>query len=428
MQAKTTYSLPGPDTITRVELDNGPVVLVYENKTAESVVLNCSLLAGSIYETPEQGGLAALTAAALMRGTASRDFDAIHSALEDIGAELSVDAAVHSTLLSGKALAEDLPVLVEILSDVLRHPAFPPEHVDRARDEAITGLKYAQQDTRYRAMRAFEQALYPSTHPYHHQPAGSPETLQNLTPDDLRAFHEKHYGPRGIVIAIVGAVDAAAAVDVVRRWLEDWHNPDQPEEPPLPPLSPPQTMQRVQVALPDKSQADIVLGAVGPSRFAEDYLAAALANSVLGEFGMMGRLGHEIREKLGLAYYATSRLRGGRGPGPWLVSAGVAPQNVELAVERAAAELRRLTSEPVSAEDLADNQSYFTGRLPLGLEHNAGIASAVMGMEIYRLGLDHLLRYNDLIYSLTPDDLLAAARRYLNPDALVIAVAGPPAE
>ena len=126
-------SIPGPENITRVELTNGIIILVYENFAAQSVVIAGSLEAGSIYEDPAKSGTASMTAAALMRGTKNRDFDAIHSSLEDIGADLDVGAGTHTTGFSGKALAEDLPVLLEILEDVLRYPAFPEQQVERLR-------------------------------------------------------------------------------------------------------------------------------------------------------------------------------------------------------------------------------------------------------------------------------------------------------
>src|SRR5215510_10980998 len=144
-------SLPGPDNITRVQLDNGIVVLVYENFAAQSVVMAGSVRAGSLYETPAQSGLASMTAGSMMRGTQHRDFDAIHSTLEDIGADVDVGAGTHNTSFNGKALAEDLPVIIDILSDVLRYPSFPAAQVERLRGEVLTGLQYRQHDTRFRA-------------------------------------------------------------------------------------------------------------------------------------------------------------------------------------------------------------------------------------------------------------------------------------
>lgn len=418
-------SLPGPDTITRVILSNGIVVLVYENHAAQSVFLIGSLDAGSIHEGPSYTGLASLTASALMRGTQRRDFDAIHEALEAIGADVTISSGSHKVGFSGKALAEDLGTVLDILADVVRDPAFPPEQVERLRGETLTWLQYRQQDTRWQAGRLFRENLYPPEHPYHHSTHGTLETLPMLSVDDLRGFHQDHYGPSGMMIAVAGAVRAQEAVDVIRQRLEDWQNPAQPSTPALPEAPPLADVRRASIAVPGKTQSDLVIGVVGPPRLAADYHAANLVNSILGQFGMMGRIGQVIREELGLAYYAGSRLEGGHGPGAWSVLAGVNPANVELTIERTLEQIRRIVTEHVSDSDLDDNRSYFTGRLPLQLESNEGIASAILNIEGYSLGLDYLVKYRDLIYSLTKDDLLAAAQHYWRTDAYVVSVAGP---
>lgn len=421
----TSLSIPGPHNITKATLENGITVLAYENYAAQSVVIAGQLAAGSLFQSPEKSGLASITAGAMMRGTLNRDFEAIHTALEDSGADLDIGAGIHSSGFSGKALAEDLPLLIDILADVVRYPAFPTAQVERLRGEILTGLQYRQHDTRYRANRAFREHLYPDYHPYHYSTRGSIETLQGLTLDDMRAFHAQHYGPRDMIIVVVGAVPAAQAVEIVRERLGNWQNPQQPVKPSLPTLNPAEEIQRISVSLPGKTQSDIVLGVAGPPRLADDYRAATLANSILGQFGMMGRIGDVVREEMGLAYYAYSSLEGGHGPGSWSVSAGVNPANVGQAIEAINGEIQKIIQEPVTEEELDDNKSYFTGHLPLQLESNEGIAGSLLSMAAYDLPLDHLMTVRDKINALTREDLLAAAQRYLNPEAMVVAVAGP---
>ncbi|MCC6616966.1 MAG: insulinase family protein [Anaerolineae bacterium] len=418
-------SLPNAANITREVLDNGIIVLVYENFATQSVVLSGSLGAGSLYEQSDKSGLAAMTANALMRGTQSRDFNAIATMLEDIGADLDVSAGVHRAGFGGKALAEDLPVLIDLLADVLRQPAFPTAPVERMRGEMLTGLQIRSQDTRYRARRAFHQQLYPETHPYHYSVSGSLETVPTITIDELQAFHGAHYGPEMMVIAIVGAVKASDAIAQARAAFEDWHNLHQPPTRTLPQVEQPAEIRRAFVPLAGKTQSDIVIGSLGPSRFEPDYMAAMLVNCVLGQFGMSGRIGETVREDLGLAYYAYSSLDGGMGPTPWRAIAGVNPANIQLATERIIDEIRRITNEPVSDEDLANVQSFFVGKLPLQLESNEGIAGTMLNMEIYGLGLDYLLTYRERIHALSKEDLLGAARHYLNPDAYVLSISGP---
>ena len=417
--------LPNARNVTRVALDNGIVVLIYENSDVQSAVITGSLRAGGIYETPEQNGLASLAAESLMRGTKHRDFDSIYEELESIGADLDYNAGTFKVGFNAKSLAEDLPILIELLADTLRQPTFPEDQVDRLRGEQLTYLHYQQQDTRWQASRAFRERLYPDYHPYHYNTRGTLETLPNLTIDQIRAFHENQYGPDGMIICIVGAVNSRQVLDFVRDHLGDWHNPQQAAQPELPAIDSPQATEYVHTYIPGKSQSDIVMGVLGPSRLDKDYRAAVVANSVLGQFGMMGRIGDVVREREGMAYYAYSSLDGGFGPGAWRISAGVNPLNVERAVELIRDEIRRLVQENISDDDLSDNQSYFTGRLPLQLESIEGVASTLHTIESYHLGLDYLLNYRDEIYKLNSDDLLQAAQRYLDPDALVISVAGP---
>ncbi len=418
-------SIPNSSNIARSDLGNGATLLAYENPAVQSVNLMGSLHAGSIYEAPERSGTASLAAGALMTGTRQRDFDAVHGTLEDIGADLGYRGHTHKLGFSGKALAEDLGALLDVAGETLRQPIFPAEHVERLRGERLTWLQYSSFDTRYRASKAMREALYPPAHPYHYSASGTEASVASLSAEVLRAFHAAHYGPRGMIIVIVGAVPAERALEMAAAAFGDWDNPSQPVPPTV---SQPEAINgddRRVVFVPGKTQSDISMGAVGPARKAPDYLAAQLANSVLGVFGMMGRIGKSVREDKGLAYYAYSQLGGGHGPDPWTISAGVNPENVELALASIGDEIERIVSEPVSEADLADNQSYFTGQLPLRLESNEGIASHIHSMESFEMGLDYLADYALMVERLTAEDLLRAARRYLDPRNMAVAVAGP---
>ncbi len=420
-----TASIPNEGNIKRVEFDNGMALLIYENRAVQSVNITASLHAGSIYEAPAQSGLASFVSSALLTGTRQRSFDQIHAALENIGAGLSLHGHIHKLGLSGKALAEDLRQLLETANEALRYPTFPAEHVERLRGERLTWLRYSSFDTRYRAAKAMRQALYPASHPYHYGSHGDEETIARITDSDLSAFHAQQMGPAGMILVIVGNVDADKAIQMVGETLGDWQNPAQAAVIKADFPAAPSSTGRQSVFVPGKTQSDISVGALGPARQADDFLAAQLANSVLGEFGMMGRIGKSVREELGLAYYAYSQLGGGHGPDPWIVSAGVNPDNVDKAIDSILSEIDRLASQTVSDQDLADNQSYFTGRLPLRLESNEGISAQIHAMESYSLGLNYLAEYRDKVYQITKDDVLGAARRYLDAKKLVIAVAGP---
>lgn len=423
-QRTTTHSLPGPDDITRAQLPNGILVLSRANFHSPSVFISGLLPAGALFDSDNQLGLADFTATALMRGSDQRDFQGIYETLESIGASLGIGCGAHSASFIGKALVEDLDTLLTLLAEVLLQPTFPAEQVERLRAQLLTALAVRDQNTDDLAALAFDRIVY-EDHPYSRPEDGFPETVGALKRADLVAFHRKHYGPRGMLIAVVGSVDPALAVEKVARALGEWQNPEQISPPALPPLKPLTGAITQRVTIPGKSQADLVIGAPGPPRASADFLAAALGNSILGQFGMMGRIGEAVRQKAGLAYHVSSSLSGGPGPGPWDVVAGVDPENVNQAIDMILREIRRFVSESVSQEELDDSQASYVGRLPISLESNAGVAASLLHLERYGLGLDYYRRYADLVRSVTTEEVLEAARRYLHPDRLGIAVAGP---
>lgn len=423
-QAQTARpALPGPDDITRVELPNGIIVLARENFSSPATVIEGSLLVGSLDEPDDKSGLAGFTAASLMRGNERRDFGQIYETIESIGARLSIHGNTHTSGFGGKCLAEDLDLLMGLAADALRRPTFPADHVERLRGEILTGLAIRAHDTGYVASSTFDRLLY-RDHPYGRDDDGTPESIQAMRREDLIDFHRTYFAPRGMIITVVGAVRAAEAVDLVARHFGDWTTV-RPERPPLPPAARLQEPARKDTHIAGKSQCDIVMGCVGPQRSEPDFLAARLVNNIFGVFGMYGRLGDVVREKHGLAYYAYSQVTGGQGPGPWQIVAGVNPKNVNLAVDLIAKEMKRLVNTRVTPAELADNQSYFVGRLPLQLETNEGVAGMLESMEIHGLGLDYLRRYPDMIQSITRDQAQAAARKYLDPERFAAAVAGP---
>jgi zinc protease len=419
-----SLSLPGPDDIHRRKMANDIVVLVRSNFNSPSVVVNGYIMAGSLFDQDERLGLAGFTADALLRGTAQRSFHEIYDRLESAGANLHIAGGTHTTGFGSKALAEDLDLLLELLAEALRQPTFPAEQIELLRARHLTSLAIRAQDTGEMSTLTFDQIAYPE-HPYSRPDDGYPDTIQAITREDLVNFHQVHYGPQGMVISVVGAIDPDQVFAKVEDLLGDWQNPNQPTPPKLPPNPTPAEPLTRKIDIPGKFQTDLVVGVIGPERRSRDFLPTTLGNNILGVFGMMGRIGESVREKAGLAYYAYSQLSGGMGPGPWYVSAGVDPQKVEQALELIRDEIERFSSQPVTADELADSQSNFIGRLPLSLESNSGMASAILNLERYDLGMDYYRRYPDLVRQIKTEEVLESARRYWDLEVLAVGIAGP---
>jgi zinc protease len=430
--AKRTFSLPdldpstlpGPDNILRASLENGITLLVRENFASPSVVLSGYLPVGSLADTEATAGLAYLTAGALTRGTRTRPFSEIFEALESIGANLSFSAGAHTISFQGKSLSEDLGLVLGILGDTLAAPAFPKTEVERLKAQHLTSLAIREQDTGAQAELVFDSLVY-ARHPYRIPTDGTLESVKGLQAADLRRFHRRYFSPQGMVLSVVGGIESKKVVDLVTAALGGWTTSANSELPALPLLKPLKSTRRKAIRLAGKQQSDIIIGAAGPRRQDENFLPAVLGNNVLGRFGMMGRIGESVRVSAGLAYYAYSLVAGGLGPGPWQVIAGVNPQNEERAIELIFREIQRFVEAGVSRTELLENQANFIGRLPMQLESNEGVAGALTHIERYELGLDYYQRYPELIASIKRDQVREAARRFLNPERLAIAIAGP---
>jgi zinc protease len=417
-------TLPGADNTSRMILSNGIVVLVRKNENSPSVVISGYFPAGSMFDPREKLGLAYFTSLSLMRGTQTYSFHDIYNQLETAGASLGFGASVHTLNFGGRGLVEDLPLLVDLLSSCLREPVFPQEHVDRMRTQLLTALNIRAQDTAEMASLAFDEILF-GEHPYGLPEDGYLETMELIQRADLEAFHHQYYAPNQMVVVVVGAVEPAQVFDLLQARLGDWQPAAQSA--PLTYASMPACPGAVRrhIFLPEKTQVDLVMGTRGPRRTDENYLTASVGNNILGQFGMMGRIGESVRENAGLAYYASTGLNAWIEGGSWEVSAGVDPNNLDQAIALIREEILRFTREPVSADELSDSQAYFLGRLPLRMESNAGMANALLNIERFQLGLEYYREYPGLIEAITPEAILETARQYLDADRFVVVSAGP---
>lgn len=416
-------SLPGPDDTLRRVLPNGITVLARENWAAPSVVVEGYLVVGNLDEPANMPGLASFVVSMLSRGTEHRTFAEINEMIESVGASIGFSSDRHITNFSTKSLAEDLDLVLGVLADELRAPVFPAPYIERVRGLRFTSLAERENDTRQMAGRTFRELMY-GDHALGRDMLGTRESLSAIQRDALVEFYSKFYRPQDMVVVVVGAVPAEEAVRKIEAAFGDWHDA-RPPRVALPALTPIEGVRKRQVVMPDKTQSDLVLGWQGMRRLDPDFDPARLANTVLGVFGMMGRLGENVREKQGMAYYAYSRLSGDREPGTWVTVAGINPANVQRAQQAMLDEVKRLQDEQVPEEELEDSKRYLTGSVPLQLETNDGVASLLADIEWHQLGLDYLERYPRIINNLTAEQVQHVAQKYFDTSAYVMALAGP---
>jgi zinc protease len=415
-------------TFQKYKLSNGIALIVKENHHAQSVVIRGHLHGGSNLDGPDRAGLASFTTSVMRRGTAKRTFAEINETIESVGASVYVNCGRHLTGFGGKSLAEDFSLLVEMMSDILLAPTFPTEEVEKVRGQIITGLKEAEDSPRSMAGRYFRELLYGLDHPYGRSANGTLESIPGLSREDLLNFYQQTLHPHDGAIVVVGDVNSQAVYDTLETALGQWQPGHPPPDTTLPEPGPLAERVRYVHTMPNKSQADLVLGTVGPRRQDDDFYAAEVGDTILGQLGLGGRIGLNVRDKEGMAYYARTSLSGNLGPSPWTVYAGVNPANIDKAIDLMLAEVRRFRTELVSGQELADAKAYLTGTLPLQLESNEGVASLLLEAHLYQLGDDFIARYPDLINAVTPEQIQTTAQKYLSDEVYALAIAGPYAE
>jgi zinc protease len=415
-----------PENVTRVVLENGIVVLVKENHANASVSLRGRLRAGAMYETDRTAGLAQFTAAALNRGTGKYTFRRLNTTFDRVGMTLGAGAGTESASLYGKSLAEDFDLLLTMAFEMLLRPTFPEREVNKLRGQLTTHLREAKQDTRWVAAEKFHQLCYPPEHPFHRLPDGTEETVKRLSEQKLHKFHSRFYRPEGVIVVVVGDISPQEAVEKIRGRFSEWKGRGSAPGFEIPTGPPRRGPVREDSVVPGKMQSDIIMGYPGIARNDPDYYALRTADLVFGQMGLFGRLGEVIRDRQGLAYYVYSGFDAGIGAGPWTVSAGVNPKNVERALEGIKAEIERLRAFGVEPDELQHAQDYLTGLMALRLETNEGVASTLLDIEFFGLGLDYIERYPGIIRSLTVDELRTAVVKHTHLESAVTVTAGPP--
>jgi zinc protease len=265
--------------------------------------------------------------------------------------------------------------------------------------------------------------LYRDGHPYGRPVKGSVASVERITRDDLLRLYRARCTPSTLSITVAGDVRADAAIDLIAGALDGWTALPSPERsvPPVPAVVP----QRLSIEMPEKPQSDVAYGFTSISRLDPAYHAHWVMNTILGQFGLGGRLAENIRERQGMAYYAFSSFDPSLGPGPLVIRAGVDPANVARALDAIDAEVGALGREGATARELAETQQFLIGSIPRMLENNVSIAVFLQTIEFFGLGLDYDRRLPGLLRGVTLEQVNAAAAQVLDPARACAVVAGP---
>ena len=266
------------------------------------------------------------------------------------------------------------------------------------------------------------ETLYGADHPYGRPLKGTLATVDEVRRHHLVEYHRRHLLPSALRLAVVGDVSTAEVTSGAARVFSGWHGCTAEPEPVLPP-SPQLRRWRIK-PMAGKPQADICYGFTTVRRVDPRYYAYWMMNTMLGQFGLGGRLAENIRERQGMAYYAYSTLEATVGEGPLVIRAGVDPKHVERAIAAIDFEVASFGKEGPTAGELEESRASLIGSVPRMLETNESIAEFLQHAEQFGLGLDYDRRLPALLEAVTVEDVREAAREVLDPARAVVAVAG----
>lgn len=409
---------------SRRVLENGVVVVAKESRKTPAVTISLAVRAGSICDPVGHPGATFLLARTIDRGTTTRSAAEIAETLEDKGASLTIAVTRHLFSLVSTCLAEDFATVLSLLADIVISPSLPDQELAIQKGEVITAIRQDADNPAVRAMEALMALLYGAEHPYGRPAKGTVDLVERTTREQLLALHAGRFAPGELTVVVVGDVDQGKAFDVAAAAFGSWRHPA-PAPLTLPGAGVASTRRRVVLPMMNKAQTDIAYGFTTITRADPDYYAFWLMNVVLGNYAMGGRLGDSIRERQGMAYYASSTFDPNILPGPLVVRAGVSAANVDRAIRSIDEELTSLSNEGITARELTDSRQYMIGSMPRALETNAGIAQFLQTCEFFGLGPDYDVRLPDLLGAVTVDHVLDLARRHLDPARAAIVIAGP---
>jgi zinc protease len=414
---------PGLDPI-RTSLDNGVVVIAKQTRKTPAVTLNLAMRAGSICDPLDAPGATNLLARVIDRGTTSRSAAVIADEIDSRGISLTITVTRHVFSIVGSCLVEDFESVFALLGDVLMAPTIPESELATRKGEVITAIRQDDDNPAVRAVEQLMELLYGETHPYGRRLKGSVQSVEAATRDQLLRLHAQRFVPSELAAVVVGDVESAHVLEVAGRIFGGWRSA---QPPPVPLSRVPPAAERRRVILPmmNKAQADIAYGFTTIPRADPRYYAYWLMNNALGQYALGGRLGDNIRERQGMAYYVSSSFDGNVVEGPLVIRAGVGRANVDRAIASIDEELSRLRLDGLTPKELSESRQFLVGAMPRSLETNAGIANFLQTAEFFDLGLDYDRRLPGLLEAVTLDDVNRAARGAVDPSRATIVVAGP---
>ena len=403
--------------IVRDTLDNGLRILTERMTQVRSISIGVWLTRGSRHETAERSGIAHFVEHMLFKGTATRTAEDIAQQIDSIGGQLDAFTAKEYASYYIKVLDEHLPLAIDILSDIVRNPAFAPDDIEREKKVVVEEIKMVEDTPDDLVHELFTQGFW-ENHPLGRPILGTRETVESFTSELLRDYFAKAYTPRNLVISAVGNLEHARVRQLVEEKFGSLKAAGESTSD-----DPPRVVPQTLIRNKDLEQSHICVGVSSYPQNHDDRYASYVLNTLLGG-SMSSRLFQNVREKRGLAYAVFSGLSAYRDAGTFTIYAGCANEAVGEVIDLVVEELKGVKTAPVPEAELQRSKDHLKGSLMLSLENTASRMSHIARQEIYfdrQFGLDETLQG---IERVTADDVRRVANDLFRNGSLAATVLG----
>lgn len=408
------FSFPTPVEAT---LDNGLRVVAVAQHNLPLIAAHLVLTAGATSDPPACPGLAAMTATLLTQGAAGLGATEIAERIDALGARLDAAAGSDASTVSVIATTTKFRAALELAASVVREPTFAQDDVERIKAKAQSDLKLTYGSPSSLARLVATRVAYGDS-PYAHPLAGTPQSLDALTRDDVVAFHCRHYVPSNALLVIGGDLAVDEAIALAREVFASWPNVagamTEVVETPLP------RPRCIVVDHPPAGRTAIVTAQPAIRRDAPEYYAGVVATAILS--GYSGRLNQEVRVKRGLSYGASAQLIARRRGGLLVAGTLVDHRKALEATDVVLATLRGLVETPPAAKELATRKTNVLGTYARSVETIEGLINAFGEYALYGLPLDEIERFQRAVEATQADAIVGFARRYVAPEPAIVLV------
>jgi len=415
--------------VDSVNIDNqldGLTTYVVPTKIKDVITIAGSMLGGAVYSKENNPRLSSITVSMLDKGTVDKSKYDISNILESIGAEISFISSNHHINFSAHCLRQDLPVVVELLTEQLRTPEFSPDELTLLKKRVIANLERSKEDTKKQALIGLLEHLYPIRHiNYKNTIEESIEFVNSVNLSDIKKYHQTTFGLGSINIIAAGDVPSEKFTGLVNNSFKDWGT-QKLVELDIHADANKRKHATGSMEIKDKTSSDIYIGqTVNITEEHEDYYDLMMGIYILGG-NFSARLMQTVRDKEGLTYGIGSSMSGcSYGVnGHWYTWGTFAPKLVDQGIKSTMEQIKQWYENGITEKELAAKKTTLSGLFKVSLDTTSGLVDKLLSNAEKNRKLRFLDEYHHKINDLDHQSINQSIKRHIDIKKLTTSIAG----